>query len=110
MAGGGLPGEAVEYVEFVAQLELREPGRVLLGRRGAAGYLARCATELEARGLDSAAVQEAAAGMLRSSETFQALRYETDLARAGDLLTEIASHELAALDAMRSGWEIVRTL
>ena len=86
------------------------PNHGVLGRRGAAGYLARCATELEARGLDSAAVQEAAAGMLRSSETFQALRYETDLARAGDLLTEIASHELAALDAMRSGWEIVRTL
>ena len=30
--------------------------------------------------------------MQRSSEVFQALRYESDLARAGVLLTEIARH------------------
>ena len=86
------------------------PNHGVLGRQGAAGYLTRSAAELEARGLDATAVREAAAHMLRSSEVFQALRYEGDLARAGVLLTEIARCELAALDAMRTGWEIVRQL
>ena len=86
------------------------PNHGVLGRRGAAGYLTRSAAELEARGLDATPVREAAAQMLRSSEVFQALRYEGDLARAGVLLTEIARCELAALDAMRSGWDSVRQL
>ena len=86
------------------------PNHGVLGRQGAAGYLTRSATELETRGLDATPVREAAAQMQRSSEVFQALRYEGDLARAGVLLTEIARCELAALDAMRTGWEIVRQL
>ena len=86
------------------------PNHGVLGRQGAAGYLTRSATELETRGLDATPVREAAAQMQRSSEVFQALRYESDLARAGVLLTEIARHELAALDAMRAGWETVRQL
>lgn len=86
------------------------PNHGVLGRQGAAGYLTRSAAELEARGLDAAAVREAAARMQCSSEVFQALRYESDLARAGVLLTEIARHELAALDAMRTGWDVVRQL
>ena len=86
------------------------PNHGVLGRRGAAGYLSRCATELETRGLDAVAVREAASHMQQSSGVFQALRYEGDLAKAGVLLTEIGQLELAALEAMRSGWNSVRQL
>lgn len=86
------------------------PNHGVLGRRGAAGYLSRCATELEARGLEAGAVRDAAAHMQQSSGVFQTLRYESDLAKAGVLLTEIGQLELAALDAMRRGWESVRRL
>jgi hypothetical protein len=83
------------------------PNHGVLGRRGAAGYLWRVGRELAIRGLDAAAVNEAATTMDQSSQMFQSLRYESDLQKAGRLLKQIAAAELAALAAMRSAWEQV---
>jgi hypothetical protein len=86
------------------------PNHGPLGRRGAAGYLRRVAKELGARGLDGSAAAEAAQAMQQSSELFQQLRYESDLAKAGPIVKQIAQCELRALAAMRRGWEQVRQL
>lgn len=86
------------------------PNHGVLGRRGAAGYLERVASELEARGLDASAVGRAAAAMQRSSQLFELLRYQDDLKLAGAQLQSIAQAELAALGEMRSGWEQVKQL
>ena len=86
------------------------PNHGVLGRRGAAGYLQRVASELGTRGLDGSAVAHAAAAMNQSSELFQALRYESDLRKAGPLVKDIAQTELRALALMRQGWEQVRRL
>jgi hypothetical protein len=86
------------------------PNHGVLGRRGAAGYLQRVASELSARGLDGADAAEAAAAMNRSSVLFQTLRYESDLRKAAPLVKQIAQAELAALAAMRRGWEQARQL
>jgi hypothetical protein len=82
----------------------------VLGRRGAAGYLKRAATELEARGLDGSAARAAASSMNQSSEMFQSLRYQTDLRKGGEQLAEIARAELAALADMKRAWEQVKRL
>jgi hypothetical protein len=86
------------------------PNHGVLGRRGAAGYLERVARELGQRGLDSSSVARAAGLMSHSSELFRSLRYESDLKRAGAILSSIAEAELAALSEMRDGWEQVRVL
>jgi hypothetical protein len=86
------------------------PNHGVLGRRGAAGYLQRVATELDARGLDGAAAARAAGFMTQSSEMFRSLRYQTDLRLAGEQLKLIAQAELSALAEMRAGWEHVKQL
>jgi hypothetical protein len=86
------------------------PNHGVLGRRGAAGYLKRAATELEARGLDGSAARAAASSMNQSSEMFQSLRYQTDLRKGGEQLAEIARAELAALADMKRAWEQVKRL
>jgi hypothetical protein len=86
------------------------PNHGVLGRRGAAGYLQRVATELGKRGLDGRAAESAAEFMNRSSEMFQTLRYQTDLMKGGELLTLIAQEELGALAEMRKAWEQVKQL
>jgi hypothetical protein len=86
------------------------PNHGVLGRRGAAGYLRRVAQELQARGLDAAAVVRASQAMDRSSDMFQHLRYQSDLKLAGEQLKLIAREELSALADMRAGWEQVRQL
>jgi hypothetical protein len=86
------------------------PNHGVLGRRGAAGYLQRVAKELDARGLDAAAVRRAAAAMGQSSEMFETLRYETDMRKGGEQLARIAQAELSALADMQQGWEQVKRL
>lgn len=86
------------------------PNHGVLGRRGAAGYLARVASELAERGLDPHCVAKASAFMSRSSALFRTLRYESDLKQAGEQLTLIAEAELAALSEMRNGWAQVKML
>ncbi len=86
------------------------PNHGVLGRRGAAGYLARVARELASRGLDERAVAAAAEAMTRSSELFRVLRYESDMQRAGALLKRIAQAELDALADMQTGHAQVRLL
>ena len=86
------------------------PNHGVLGRRGAAGYLQRVASELSKRGLDGLAAERAAEFMNRSSEMFQTLRYQTDLIKGGELLTLIAQEELGALAEMRKAWEQVKQL
>src|SRR5258708_1704964 len=86
------------------------PNHGVLGRAGAAGYLRRVANEMGVRGLATAAVASAAEHMQASSDLFRALRYEADLLKAGELLSQIADHELAALDAMTKAWSDVKTI
>ena len=86
------------------------PNHGVLGRRGAAGYLKRVAQELDARGIESNAVKRAAGYMNESSDLFQILRYESELPKAGELLTKIAQLEMNALEQMREGWNHVRLL
>ena len=86
------------------------PNHGVLGRRGAAGYLQRVARELSERGLDGSAAGRAADFMNRSSDMFQSLRYQTDLMKGGELLTQIAQAELGALAEMRKAWEQVKQL
>jgi hypothetical protein len=86
------------------------PNHGVLGRAGAAGYLRRVATELGIRGLVTSDVVEAAQHMQASSDLFRTLRYEEKLSKAGEVLTEIADHELAALALMTTAWPVVRTI
>jgi hypothetical protein len=86
------------------------PNHGVLGRAAAAGYLSRVARELDARGLRSDAVSLAADCMRASSDLFRTLRYENDLAAAGEILGRIAEKELAALRHMQSGWSEVREI
>ena len=82
----------------------------VLGRRGAAGYLQRVAVELAKRNLDGEAARAAASFMQRSSELFEALRYEEEVKKAGTLLARIAEAELAALAKMEQAWSEVAKL
>ena len=86
------------------------PNHGVLGRTAAAGYLRRVATELAGRGLDPTHARTAAARMEMSSSAFRTLRYEESLPAAGDLLGQIADHELAALEHMERAWLEVREL
>jgi hypothetical protein len=88
------------------------PNHGVLGRAGAAGYLRRVASELEraSNHLDADDVKAAADLMQQSSDLFRQLRYEDDLAKAGDLLSRIADTELDALDHMEAGWLQVKEL
>lgn len=86
------------------------PNHGVLGRAGAAGYLRRVALELAKRALDSSSVEKAAALMEDSSDHFRELRYESRLARSGEILEQIAKIELAALENMEAGWESVRAI
>lgn len=86
------------------------PNHGVLGRAGAAGYLRRVAAELAARDLKSEDVSEAAERMQTSSDMFRALRYESDLAKAADMLARIAETEMDALRCMETGWEAVREI
>jgi hypothetical protein len=86
------------------------PNHGVLGRAGAAGYLRRVATELDARALKGALAAEAADRMQASSDLFRTLRYEENLGAAGDLLGRIADCELAALDLMERAWPEVQAL
>ena len=86
------------------------PNHGVLGRRGASGYLRRVAQELDARGIESQAVKRASEYMNQSSELFQILRYESQLQKAGEILTKIAQLEMKALEQMREGWNQVRLL
>jgi hypothetical protein len=86
------------------------PNHGVLGRAGAAGYLRRVAAELGARGLANADVLAAAQDMQASSELFRTLRYEADLAKAGEVLSRIAAHEGAALASMTKAWPVVQTI
>lgn len=122
----GAPGMA-RCAEAIARGELGDPltpagervplfvkGNIanhgVLGRRGAAGYLQRVATELARRSLDAEAARAAASFMQRSSELFQALRYEEDVKKAGEFLARIAEAELAALAKMEQAWTQVAKL
>ncbi|HEY5127628.1 MAG TPA: hypothetical protein VIJ35_10090 [Bradyrhizobium sp.] len=86
------------------------PNHGVLGRAGAAGYLRRVAAELGTRGLVNADVLDAAQHMRASSELFKTLRYEADLAKAGEVLAQIADHEVAALASMGKAWPVVQTI
>jgi hypothetical protein len=86
------------------------PNHGVLGRAGAAGYLRRVESELARHGLETTHAREAAARMDESSSMFRKLRYEENLASAGDLLGRIADVELAALDHMERAWPEVREL
>jgi len=86
------------------------PNHGVLGRAGASGYLRRVALEMSRRNLNGDVVAAAAERMDESSNLFRKLRYEEDLAAAGDLLGRIADCELAALDLMERAWPEVRTL
>jgi hypothetical protein len=122
----GAPGMA-RFAQAVIQGEVQDPltptgerrplfvnGQIpnhgVLGRRGAAGYLKRVATELDQRGLNSREVIRASNCMQRSSDLFQSLRYETDLSKGGRLVHSIAQAELEALDAMEHAWAIVKDI
>ena len=122
----GAPGMA-RFAQAVIQGEVQDPltptgerrplfvnGQIpnhgVLGRRGAAGYLKRVATELDQRGLNSREVIRASNCMQRSSDLFQSLRYETDLSKGGKLVQSIAQAELEALDAMEHAWAIVKDI
>jgi len=48
--------------------------------------------------------------MQASSELFKTLRYEADLAKAGEVLSQIADHEVAALALMTKAWPVVQTI
>jgi hypothetical protein len=86
------------------------PNHGVLGRAGAAGYLRRVASEMGVRALPTAAVAKAAEQMQASSDLFRELRYEADLQKAADVLSKIADHELAALEAMTKAWPDVKTI
>jgi hypothetical protein len=86
------------------------PNHGVLGRAGAAGYLRRVAKELGMRGLAFAGAADAAQHMQASSDMFRTLRYESDLAKAGEVLSQIADHELAALNAMTKAWPDVKVI
>ncbi len=88
------------------------PNHGVLGRAGAAGYLRRVASELErtSNRLRPDDVHKAAELMQESSELFRELRYEEDLAQAGDILSRIADTELKALEHIEAGWVQVREL
>jgi hypothetical protein len=88
------------------------PNHGVLGRAGAAGYLRRVAAEIErsSNHLNPDDVKQAADLMQASSDLFRELRYEEDLARAGDILSRIADTELKALEHMEAGWLQVREL
>ena len=122
----GAPGMA-RFAQAVIQGEVQDPltptgerrplfvnGQIpnhgVLGRRGAAGYLKRVATELDQRGLNSREVIRASNCMQRSSDLFQSLRYESDLSKGGKLVQSIAQAELEALDAMEHAWAIVKDI
>jgi len=55
-------------------------------------------------------VASAAEHMQASSDLFRELRYQADLAKAADVLAQIADHELAALDAMTRAWPEIMTI
>jgi hypothetical protein len=86
------------------------PNHGVLGRAGAAGYLRRVTKELGLRGLETAAAASAAEHMQASSDLFKVLRYEAELAKAGAILEQIASHEVAALGDMTRAWADVRRI
>jgi hypothetical protein len=86
------------------------PNHGVLGRAGAAGYLRRVAKELAARGLRASDVAEAAERMQESSNLFRKLRYEENLAGAGDVLGRIADCEIAALDLMERAYPEVKAM
>lgn len=97
-----------EVRKLFAQAQI--PNHGVLGRAAAAGYLKRVATELAKRNMDGEAVRAASALMQQSSDLFRVLRYEEDIARAGDVFSRIADLELAALAQMERGWEVVQQL
>ncbi len=101
----GVDGERASL--FVA---VNIPNHGVLGRKAAAGYLARVAKELALRGLDAEAAASAGQYMLESSELFKELRFERDMMKAGAILKKIAEAELCALSQMRKGWEQVKQL
>ena len=82
----------------------------VLGRRGASGYLARVARELDASGLPFTGVETASMHMKQSSDLFRTLRYTEDLMQASGILESIARHELDALAAMQDGFPSVTEL
>jgi hypothetical protein len=86
------------------------PNHGVLGRAGAAGYLRRVAKELAARDLRYDDVAAAAERMQNSSDLFRTLRYEENLAAAGEILARIAEQELEALRAMENGWTEVQQI
>jgi hypothetical protein len=86
------------------------PNHGVLGRAGAAGYLRRVTTEMGLRGLPTAVVAKAAEHMQTSSDLFRELRYEADLLKAADVLSQIADNELKALDAMTRAWPDVQAI
>ena len=122
----GAPGMA-RAAEAIARGELTDPltpsgervplfvkGNIanhgVLGRRGAAGYLQRVALELAKRNLEAEAARAAASFMQRSSELFEALRYEEEVKKAGAILARIAEAELAAAAKMGEAWSEVAKL
>ncbi|TCT03841.1 BtrH N-terminal domain-containing protein [Aquabacter spiritensis] len=84
------------------------PNHGVLGRAGAAGYLRRVTRELGIRGLKTADAAAAADMMQKSSDTFRVLRYEADLKKAGEILSQIADMELSALNSMVRAWAEVK--
>jgi hypothetical protein len=86
------------------------PNHGVLGRKAAAGYLARVARELDLRGLDGESAAKAGHYMHQSSELFKELRFERDMMKAGAIVKRIAEAELDALAQMRKGWEQVKQL
>ncbi len=86
------------------------PNHGVMGRAGAAGYLRRVAKEMALRNLRAEDVTAAADCMQASSDLFRALRYETALPAAGEILAQIAGREMTALRHMQAAWADVKLI